>query len=57
MDFCEMGDLIGYQKKHFSKQTEVEKIKIIYQILDALLYIHENKIIHRDLKPESKFYV
>jgi serine/threonine protein kinase len=54
MEYCEMGDLINYQKKNFKKQSEIQKLKIIIQILSALSYTHENNIIHRDIKPESK---
>jgi serine/threonine protein kinase len=39
MDYCEEGDLKNYQKKYFKKQTEIEKILIIIQILKGLLYV------------------
>ena len=32
-----------------------EKINLILQILDALIYIHEQDMIHRDMKPSNIF--
>jgi len=33
--------------------SELEAAKVVYQIADALKYLHENDIVHRDLKPEN----
>ena len=35
------------------KFDEYNAVKIIWQILQALIYIHDKFIIHRDLKPEN----
>jgi len=33
--------------------SETDAAKIVYQILDAILYVHNHGIAHRDLKPEN----
>jgi len=33
--------------------SEVEAAKVVYQIADALNYLHNQDIVHRDLKPEN----
>lgn len=33
--------------------SEVEAAKVVYQIADALDYLHKQDIVHRDLKPEN----
>jgi serine/threonine protein kinase len=45
----------NYQEKIFKNQHEIEKIKIILQLIEGINHIHQNNIIHRDLKPESKY--
>ncbi|CCE66081.1 hypothetical protein TPHA_0O01120 [Tetrapisispora phaffii CBS 4417] len=39
------------------KFTENDAVKIIYQLLDAVKYIHSQNVVHRDLKPENILYV
>lgn len=34
-------------------QPEMKALSIVFQILEALAYMHSKKIIHRDLKPEN----
>jgi serine/threonine protein kinase len=31
----------------------MKALSIVYQILEALAFMHSKKIIHRDLKPEN----
>lgn len=33
--------------------SEIEKITIIYELSEAMFFVHMNNIIHRDLKPEN----
>lgn len=35
------------------KISEIEKITIIYEVSEAMMFVHMNNIIHRDLKPEN----
>lgn len=41
-------------KGHF---TEVDAVKIVVQILNAVEYMHSQNIVHRDLKPENVLYI
>lgn len=52
LDYASKGDLYGKMQK-VGKFDEYSAAKIIYQILQALVYIHDRHIIHRDLKPEN----
>ena len=52
-ELCEGGTL--FEKiKDFSSLNEDQVSKILFQVLSALSYCHEDKhVIHRDLKPEN----
>ena len=52
MEYCKGGELFSeiVTKQIFS---ESQAIKIIYDLLLAVCYMHENQIIHRDIKPEN----
>ncbi|SCU90601.1 LAME_0E09252g1_1 [Lachancea meyersii CBS 8951] len=39
------------------KFTEGDAVKIVYQILKAVKYLHSRNIVHRDLKPENLLYL
>jgi len=52
---CELyrgSDLLNSIIKKGS-QNESKALNIIYQILEALSYMHQKKIVHRDVKPEN----
>jgi len=54
LEFAERGQL--YQSLMTcpaKKFTEIEVAKIVYQIVEAMKYMHEKGIVHRDIKPEN----
>jgi serine/threonine protein kinase len=55
MDYIENGDMHDYIiNSHTKKISETESINILYQILNVLNYLHNEKgIIHRDIKPNN----
>ena len=52
------GDLSLYIRKHSESNEPLEEELIMnwfIQLVDGLLYLHDNKIIHRDIKPQNIF--
>lgn len=52
LEFLAGGDLMDYVIKR-GKLEEPTTVKIVRQILDALIYCHRLGIAHRDIKPEN----
>jgi serine/threonine protein kinase len=52
MEFCPNGELFQYIVDR-GKLTESEAKSFIWQIFDALQYLHTMNIVHRDMKPEN----
>jgi len=52
MEYCENGNL-----KHYLNGSEVitieEKIDLLKQIAEGVMYLHSKKLVHRDLKPAN----
>ncbi|KAL1941949.1 hypothetical protein VTO73DRAFT_6479 [Trametes versicolor] len=53
LELVEGGDLQTYLLQNKKALTETETGRILYQLCDALAYVHEQKIAHRDLKLEN----
>lgn len=45
------GDIIGYFKGEY--ESPFDPVKISYQLLSALAYLHERRVVHRDIRPEN----
>jgi serine/threonine protein kinase len=58
MEFCKSGDLaiyLGKTKESGERIEEKRATNWMYQIADALCYLHSRQIVHRDLKPANVF--
>lgn len=54
MELCEGGSLAGEIHKRTLTSDAIKHT--LRQIIDAVMYLHENHIIHRDLKPENVLF-
>jgi serine/threonine protein kinase len=52
MEYFPLGDLQPYLS---SPLPEKDVQQITYQILEGLLFMHDNGFVHRDLKPNVSF--
>ena len=52
MEFCDLGDLNCFFKANGNKiQSIGQKVKIMRQIINGIVFLHEKNIVHRDIKP------
>lgn len=54
MEFCDQGNLRELMKK--KELTLGEKLRIAYEVADALSFAHHMGVIHRDIKPENVLF-
>jgi hypothetical protein len=58
MEHCQGGDMRSYlavKKKEKAVVQELVIVQWVRQIVDALMFVHNQGLIHRDLKPEVRF--
>jgi calcium-dependent protein kinase len=48
-------DLRRFMRKNFEKLTESKLVKIMFQVMLGLSYIHEKNVVHRDIKLENVY--
>ena len=53
MEYANKGNLYEYIKLNRNGLKEVDAFKYFYQVIAAILFLHEHNIIHRDIKPEN----
>ncbi|KAF4626726.1 hypothetical protein G7Y89_g11431 [Cudoniella acicularis] len=56
MEYLELGDLEGYLKTRLGVKTRLsnaEARQIAQQLLEGLVFMHDNNFVHRDLKPAN----
>ena len=52
MEYCDLGDLNNFFKKHNrSLQCIGQKVKLMRQIINGIVFLHSKGIVHRDIKP------
>jgi serine/threonine protein kinase len=52
MEYCSRGELFSFIVNNGSLEDAIVK-RFLFQISEALVYLHERNIAHRDIKPEN----
>ena len=53
MEFCDLGDLNQFFKKHHARLNLDAKVILMRQIIDGIAFLHSRNIVHRDIKPAN----
>lgn len=54
MEYCNLGNLSTLLSKKQNKVLPLyEAKKIVLEIIEGLIFMHNKKIVHRDIKPEN----
>lgn len=53
MEYMPGGDLFNFLKDRQKDLTEVDRRRIMWQVCQAIQFMHSNGLIHRDIKPEN----
>lgn len=60
MDYCKGGDLlkeINKKRLRYKRFTEKQVAFYVYQVAQAIRYLHAQNIVHRDIKPENLLFL
>ncbi len=49
LEYAELGDLLGYLKKHAATMTEKLRARFAAECADGLCYLHSRGFVHRDV--------
>ncbi|KDQ08006.1 hypothetical protein BOTBODRAFT_180243 [Botryobasidium botryosum FD-172 SS1] len=53
LEFVPGGSLHSFANKHAGRLRECHLARILLEVLEGLIYIHDRGVVHRDIKPEN----
>ncbi|KAI8521121.1 hypothetical protein Bbelb_008750 [Branchiostoma belcheri] len=53
LEYCSQGTLNDYLLKHLHAHINVNVLRLMKEIADAVSFLHAHNIVHRDLKPDN----
>ncbi|KDQ08998.1 hypothetical protein BOTBODRAFT_47842 [Botryobasidium botryosum FD-172 SS1] len=53
LEFAPGGSLHSFANKHAGRLRECHLARILLEVIEGLIYIHDRGVVHRDIKPEN----